>query len=85
MYNFKLEELPDDLQRLILGEDPEDISIIDSKGSQVAVIIPKYLYEFLEQKMEESEEEWAQQAIEKFHKSDEYKEFKYRLNTKMCA
>ena len=63
------------LLNLVLEENPvsEDIGIIDENGELLAVIIPKYLYDFLQEKVEETEDILDREAVEEFHKEQNEK------------
>ncbi|HHZ20560.1 MAG TPA: hypothetical protein GX391_08660 [Firmicutes bacterium] len=63
------------LLNLVLEENPvsEDIGIIDENGELIAVIIPKYLYDFLQEKVEETEDILDREAVEEFHKEQNEK------------
>lgn len=79
MRTFGLDKISEELRNLIIEEEPEDdeeIGILDEKGERIAVIIPEYLYKFLAEKMEESEEGWAKKQCDEWHETEEYKRTK---------
>jgi len=70
-----LNDIGGKLLNLVLEENPvsEDIGIIDENGELIAVIIPKYLYDFLQEKVEETEDILDREAVEEFHKEQNEK------------
>jgi PHD/YefM family antitoxin component YafN of YafNO toxin-antitoxin module len=75
MRTIDLNDIGGKLLNLVLEENPvsEDIGIIDENGELIAVIIPKYLYDFLQEKVEETEDILDREAVEEFHKEQNEK------------
>ena len=76
MRTIDLNDIGGKLLNLVLEENPvsEDIGIIDENGELLAVIIPKYLYDFLQEKVEETEDILDREAVEEFHKEQNEKQ-----------
>ena len=73
MRTINFDDVGNELKKLISGEDPisEDIGILDSNGDVIAVVIPNYLYNFLQQKVEEAEDAIDDEAVKDFHNNRE--------------
>ncbi len=74
MRTIELKKINGELTEMILEKEPleEDIGIVDSEGKLLGVIIPEYLYRFLEEKVEEAEDEIDIQFVKEYRKTEEY-------------